>query len=733
MHAGELFLRTAMAAAVASAALFLPSLRGKKTPFAPWALGLHASALVAALAILAEAFLAHRFEVAYVASYSSRALSPALSLAALWAGQEGSILLWVAIGALLALALLRQPGALARPALFFVSLAQVAMMGLLMVRSPFVLGEALPDGRGLNPLLEDPWMVVHPPALFVGYAAMLVPSALAMAALFRGEYRDWNRMAWPWVLFAVVTLGVGIALGGVWAYKVLGWGGYWGWDPVENASLIPWLAAVAMLHGLLIQRTTGAVTRTNLLLALLGWTVVLGGTYLTRSGMLQDFSVHSFADSGLNAPLTTFLLATVVLSAGLLAYRWRTIEAPVSNWVSVSRESALWLGMMTVLVLMVLVAFGTAAPLITSLFGAPASVRTTFYEMVSVPLGIVLLGLMGIAPALRWSRQQGITWVRALWPALAAIVVTFAVALATGMRQPSHLAIAALSAGALAINAVVTVRLFRRGWSYGAGYLGHAGIAVMVLGMVLSTGLGRTERVQLPQGESVQAMGYSLAFHGTATNARGQTMLQVSVEKPGFRFEARPMFFDAPNGEGQVRSPALARNGELYLSPVEVTKATMATGGEPFWVERGREAVIDGVGYTFHGFRMEDGPELRVLADLEIRSGGSVSKASPGMIAGKEGTRPLETEVPGLGSLSVVKIDADRHRVAVMRSGLSMAPAVALLDFSSKPLIPLVWIGALIAVLGTGLAGVRRAAERRPRAEKASAAAREHAVARPSA
>ena len=726
MNSGELLLYVALLAGVASAALFLPALRGKKTPLASWAFATHAVALCGALALLAWYFVAHRFEFTYVADYSSRALSPALALAALWAGQPGSILLWAAIVALLGLALLRQPGALARPAMFFVSLTQLGFMTLLLVRSPFQLSPVTPlDGRGLNPLLEDPWMVVHPPALFIGYAALLMPAALALAALFRGQYRDWNRMVWPWSLFAVVTLGVGIALGGIWAYKVLGWGGYWGWDPVENASLVPWLATVALLHGLMIQRTTGAVTRTNVLLALLGWMLVLGGTYLTRSGVLQNFSVHSFTDSGLSVPLVAFLSATGLLSALLLASRWKSMgaAAAASNWVAVSREAALWLGMMTVLVLMVLVAFGTAAPLITSLFGAPATVRTNFYENISVPLGMLLLVLMALAPVLKWKRQQEIGWLVALWPGAAATLVALGVAWASGMRSTSHLTLVGLAAFALAVNAVVTVRLFRRGWSYGAGYLGHAGIAVMILGMVLSTALGKTERLQLPQNQTVSSMGYSVSFHGDETNPRGQRVLKITVERPDFRFEARPRLYASPQGDGQIREPALARRGELYVSPLDVTPGAFSPS-EPLVLEQGREVVKDGVGYTFGGFRMESGARLQVLADVAVRQGTNIVHVWPGLSAGPDGSQPIEAQIEGLGALSVTKIDADHHRVALLLPTLDMAPPTAVVDFSTKPLIPLVWIGALLAVLGTGLAGIRRAAERRPLAERHPQAAR---------
>jgi len=291
MNPGDLLLKLAFLLAIPAALFYFQDLRGRRGPaVAEWLFGLHSAALLGAVVMLWALFLGHRFEYSYVAEYSSRALSPALTFAASWAGQEGSILLWALLMALVGLALMREPGPLSRPAVFFVTLAQLGLLTLLLLRTPFRLSPVTPaDGQGLNPLLEDPWMVIHPPVLFAGYAAMVAPFALAGAALVLGLWREWNRAVWPWVLLAVLTLGTGIALGGIWAYKVLGWGGYWGWDPVENASLVPWLVAVALLHGLFIQKTTGGLVRSNLLMALLGWLTVLGGTYLTRSGVLQDF------------------------------------------------------------------------------------------------------------------------------------------------------------------------------------------------------------------------------------------------------------------------------------------------------------------------------------------------------------------------------------------------------------------------------------------------------------
>jgi cytochrome c-type biogenesis protein CcmF len=721
MDFGDVLIRLAFIGALLSGALAVPGLFRRPTPGAlPWLFGMQALALGLAFGLLATHFAAHRFEYVYVAQYSSRVLSPALTLAAVWAGQAGSLLLWAALGALVGVAMLGQPGPLARPAIAFVSLSQLFFLVLLLIKSPFERSAvAPPDGMGLNPLLEDPWMVVHPPVLFVGYAAMVAPFALAAASLVRREESEFHRPAWPWALFAVVSLGLGIGLGGVWAYKTLGWGGYWGWDPVENASLIPWLVAVALIHGLLITRTTKALARTNLILALLGYLTVIGGTYLTRSGVLADFSVHSFANEGLNTPLLAFLGSFAALGAGLMAWRWRALAAGAANWASLSRESALWLGLMTVMALAVLVALGTTAPILTALSGRPSNVSIEYYKLISVPLGVALVLLMAVAPALRWTRQQGLHWLTALAPGLAFGLAGAGIAFAAGIRDAAALALVALSGAALGVNAAVTVRLFRRGWSYGAGYLGHVGVAVMVLGMVISGTLGRSERVRLVAGEKVERLGYTLEFSGASAGPRGERIMEIEVSRPGYRYQARPTLVAAPRMEGMMRKPAIDGWNDLYLSPVELESGHVHDDGhdhgsaEPVWVERGQVARIGGAEIAFAGFRMASHERMEVYADLEVRTDGRIASAAPGLRAGANGMEPIAAEVPGFGTVTIAGIDADHGRVAlVLPQGVAAAGAVALVEISTRPLVNLVWIGALLALIGSALAGVRRAGDR---------------------
>ncbi len=714
MFTGDLLLKFAFLLALAATGIYATTFRGRERSSAGnIVFALHSMSLLAALGLLAGYFLNHRFEFEYVAHNSSRALSPALTLAALWAGQEGSILLWATLGSLVGVFLFLQPGRLSAPAMTFVGLSQLFMMALLMAKSPFVTTPVVPaDGAGLNPLLEDPWMVAHPPVLFVGYAAMLVPFALGAAALVRGEYDEWNKRVWPWSLFAVVSLGTGIVLGGIWAYKVLGWGGYWGWDPVENASLVPWLLAVAMLHGLLIQRTLGAMTRTNLLLATLGWLTVVGGTYLTRSGVLSDFSVHSFADTGLGPTLTTFLLGFTFIGGALLAFRWVAIEPKKVEWVSASRESALWLGLMTVVALAVLVAAGTTMPLLTGLAGKPASVRPEFYHGVTMPLALAILLLMAVAPALRWTSRQGLSWTSFLPAALVAGVALLATSFFAGLRDPLWLALLFATGLMLGVNVWMAAKLFRRGWTYGAGYLGHAGVAIMAVGIAVSTGFGRTERLQLDAGEVKDVLGYRVTYAGAKMLPRDTRALEIKVEKGKWSMTALPKMMPSPRGDGMMHTPALDLVRDLYVSPVDVGTTEAQGHAEPVWLTKNQSTDVGGARYTFRGFRMDhEAQQFMAYADIDVERDGERFTVSPAVTADEHGSHAIPADFPGGGKLMLSRMDADNARIAVLLPSVGAAIPTAIIDFSVKPLVNLVWVGALLTLLGTALAGVRRAQE----------------------
>jgi cytochrome c-type biogenesis protein CcmF len=285
-----------------------------------------ATVVTIASMLLMHFILNHQFLYSYVARYSSRDLSLAYLVSSFWAGQEGSFLLWVLLGAWLGIFLISKAGDREPQVMLIYNLNNLFLMILLIKQSPFrMLPIAPPDGQGLNMLLQDPWMVIHPPVVFLGYAAFTIPFAYAMSGLWRKEYDGWIKPALPWTVFSFISLGAGIIIGGYWSYKVLGWGGYWGWDPVENASLLPWLAGMALMHGMILQQTRKKLRKTNFALAAFSFILVIYCTFLTRSGVLADFSVHSFVDLGITGWLVIFMLVFIAIFLALFIARIKEI------------------------------------------------------------------------------------------------------------------------------------------------------------------------------------------------------------------------------------------------------------------------------------------------------------------------------------------------------------------------------------------------------------------------
>ena len=279
-------------------------------------LGACLAAVVASLYLWAM-ILGDHFEIAYVASYSSKELPLMYKVSAFWAGQQGSLLLWLLIHALASLYLCHR-GRMTAAGLTVYSVLESLLVILVLAKSPFVASTTVvQDGVGLNPLLQDPWMAVHPPIIFIGYALLAVPFAYALGALLKGEAKEsWLEPARRWALLAWGFLGAGVFIGGYWAYKVLGWGGYWGWDPVENSSLVPWLLVGVFIHVLHVAKRRPAALSALHLSVIFTFALVIYGTFLTRSGILGDFSVHSF--SGTSIGMTLAVVNAIVLIGGLV-------------------------------------------------------------------------------------------------------------------------------------------------------------------------------------------------------------------------------------------------------------------------------------------------------------------------------------------------------------------------------------------------------------------------------
>ena len=613
-------------------------------------------------------------------------------------------------------------------AMFFLSLPVVMLTLVTVMRGPFLMfpaGHIPADGQGLNPLLQDPWMTIHPPVLFTGFSSLAVPFAIAMAAMVRRQYDGWVRFALPWVVFSTAILATGFIMGGVWAYKVLGWGGYWGWDPVENGSFIPWLANVALLHGLLVQRVTGSLRRSNLFLAVTAYALVLYASFLTRSGVLADFSVHSFANLGLTGFLMSFLFLVVIAGYGLWLFRLRDIPAPAQPLGNFSRESMMWLGQLVFMLMCVLVGVGMSAPLITRLFGPPSNVQTSYYNLVNAPLAIVMGLLLGVAPLMRWRRQEPAALLRAALPSVVLALVLTLATMVGGVRQAIPVAIIFSAAFALASNTVVTARGFRAGWKHGVAYLGHMGVSVLLIGIIASSRYGTSAQVQLPQGEERQVLGYRLTYQGVQKGRDGKDHVLIAVASPAGRFEATPALYWSEFNQGYMKKPHIERylTHDVYISPLEIVGGE-EQGGGGLWLTPGETREVGSARYTFEGFDPQMGEVVRLAARLHVEMNGRTVPARPVLeINTSTGSRnSIPAYLPGGASVEIANADPSTGRVALLVPGMPRQSGgnVLAVEVSTKPFIGLVWLGSIV-MLGSAFLTVLRRAQDLKKAEAPAA------------
>lgn len=546
-------------------AVSLAAARGRPDMLRSARFGAYATCALVLLAVcvLAYAFQSHDFRIRYVARYSDRSMSWWYLVTSLWGGQDGSLLWWAALlcgytagvtawmkGRYLEL----QPYVLAT------LMSILAFFGLLMLfaANPFstYVAAAPPDGEGLNPLLQNYWMTIHPPTLYLGFVGWSVPFAFVVAALATGRLHDeWVHAVRRWSLIAWLFLSIGLTLGMIWSYEELGWGGYWAWDPVENASFMPWLVGTAYIHSAMIQERYGMLKVWNVFLLCLTFIMTIFGTFLTRSGMIS--SVHSFARSDIGIWFAWYLVFLVVGCILLIAFRLPRLKAQHRIQALLSREFAFLLNNWILLALMVFVLGLTTFPLVTEwIEGQQATVGPSVYNHLLIPFGLILLCLMGAGPMISWRRATGKNLVRAfMFPTAAGLVVgllhgiggwfvgfppyvtvepIFDTAVGTGLAKFTGIApVIATTLSAFVIASVVqefqrgaAVRM-RKGETLGAalwtlvgkarrrygGYIVHVGITLMYIGF---TGAAYDVEVEeaLSEGEVMEVGDYRVRFDG---------------------------------------------------------------------------------------------------------------------------------------------------------------------------------------------------------------------------
>jgi cytochrome c-type biogenesis protein CcmF len=675
--------------------------------------------------------LTHSFEYAYVAHYSSLSLPLLYQVSAFWAGQEGTFLLWGLLVALLGWVMIARQGVSTGVAPGLVSLYIAFLHLLMIVKSPFEYGATVPpDGQGMNPLLQDPWMAIHPPILFVGYAAAIFPFALAMAGLATRDYDLWKRYGFRWTLFSALTLGAGIIIGAFWAYEVLGWGGYWGWDPVENSSLVPWLTLLALIHGMVVEKGKGALRRTNLFLAIVTFLLVLYATFLTRSGVLADFSVHSFVDLGINNYLVAVLAATAAYGFGLFAKRFREISSPPVDHRSFNRELFLVLSIFVLSASALFTFAGMSSPIFTRIFGEASQVDISFYNRVNLPVAIAMAFLLGVTPFLGWVGEKSGPLAKRLSMPLALTALATVIAYVAGVTSPGLLLFAAMSCFGLISNAVIAFRQYRSGWIGLGGPVSHIGVTLLLIGIIGSGNFTETKKVMLQQGEPQSVFGYDVTFKGVQPMPDTKDQVLLDISDGSSSFEAAPRLYYSEYNQGVMREPHIKvlPLKDLYLSPMEVQGGAQAAEHHHPELELAMGETKEAGGYriTFEKFEMgqhSQSAATMVGAVLTVAVNGESHTLTPAISFNRDGRRETSpVPLPALAAtangaeppvviLSAMQVEGKRILLEFHGFGdEAEAPQAAalLLEVRMIPMMMVIWTGVVLIVAGSLLAFFKR-------------------------
>jgi cytochrome c-type biogenesis protein CcmF len=676
-------------------------------------------ALLTLCVVLIEiAFAGDDFSYNIVQQHSSIETPAFYKLAAMWSSQEGSLLLWAWVLSIASsLALLATRGKLREIVPYATAvLAGVTSFftGLMLFAggvNPFAgLSPAPADGIGLNPLLQHPSMMIHPPMLYSGYVAFTIPFAFAVGALItRRVDADWIRATRRFALIAWAFLGFGLLLGARWSYTELGWGGYWAWDPVENAALMPWLVGTAFLHSIMVQEKRGMLKAWNACLIVATFSLALLGTFLVRSGVLQ--SIHAFGDSTVGPYILGLIAVVLVGSTALIVSRLDDLRSPKRIDSLASREAVFLVNNLLLVALCVTIFWGTFFPLISELFtGDKASLAAPWFDRYTTPLAILLVLFTGIGPLLAWRR---VSWaaakrvfvVPAAVGATAAVVLgvatdaghkpwalalfAFAAFALTGLAQEFWRGAAArrsLAGGSMPAALVAVVSRNRR--RYG-GYVVHVGVAVLLIGVAASSSFQTNRELRLRPGQSAVVDGRRLTYERPTVGVDSEAFTfgaVLGVEQGGKRFALRPSKrFFRPTG---VESATI---GSFFDGEATSEVGLKAGFGSDLWT-----AVAPDTSAVHRRIR---------AADAGFRACVSAAPGTPPQCKAVRGLMRAAAANPALRPTALAQIDALQAATArrLARSYLSDG-APATFKVIVNPLVTWLWIGGAIALVGALIA-----------------------------
>jgi cytochrome c-type biogenesis protein CcmF len=583
--------------------------------FARITYGVHVAAVIAVIFILFFITAKHKFQYHYVWNYSSRSLPGQYILSSFWHGQEGSFLLWIFWNAVLGLIVIKISNKKwEAPVMTIFAIVQVFLCSMLLGvvlpgidlkigSSPFLLlKEAMPelpvwqmnanfvpeDGKGMNPLLQNYWMVIHPPTLFLGFATTLVPFSYMIAGLWQGKYSEWIKPSLAWSIVSALILGIGILMGAYWAYETLNFGGYWNWDPVENAVYVPWLVMVAAIHTQIANRNSGTAIKASIILIISQFILILYSTFLTRSGILGNASVHSFTDLGLSGQLLIYMFTFVAISVAICVYHWKKIPTDTREYDSYSREFWIFMGATVLCLAAFQVIFTTSIPVFNKIAESLGFVSNmalpadpiAHYSKFQLWAFIIIAILTGIGQYVWWGRLKKLGWFKAFVnTALTAFILT---AIIINVEHVYNIEYGLLLfAGLFSIigNGTIIFNMLKGNYKLSGGAVTHIGVALMLLGVLFSAGYSKVVSLNA-SGLTISNKDEAFTKNNDKENKENislwqnvpQKMAEYTLTYKGMRMKARSMpNYLKPNQieviEGDFRAIAmedLTAEGKVY-------------------------------------------------------------------------------------------------------------------------------------------------------------------------
>ena len=608
---GRILILGSLLAAAAGAILGFAAGRTRSLDGLKWARRfayLYAALIIGAALVMEYALLTHDFSVSYVAQVGSRSIPLWVTIVSLWSSLEGSILFWgLVLGAYIALATYfsRDRYVEYQPDAIGVWLACATFFSFLIAgpANPFNLVSPVPaDGPGPNPLLQNHvLMAIHPPFLYLGYVGMTIPFGFACAALLKGRMGHTvlkplrESLMLPWIFQTIA-----IMLGGWWAYEVLGWGGYWAWDPVENASLLPWLTATAALHSIIVVERRGILKGWTVTMIQATFLLVILGTFMTRSGVFN--SVHSFTQSAIGPTILAFLAVALLFTVALLAFRIDKLEAEGNIEGAASREAMFLVNNLLFVLLTFTVLIGTVFPLVVeAVKGKQMSVGRPYFDSMVVPVGVALLFVLGVGPALPWGRATKEQLKKALLPPIGTAIVFAAAVYALGIRAPwtvvtmfcggytAHVTLKEMFLPMLQrlrrgdnLGTAFVEGQLRRGRRRFGSYIVHASMVVVIVAIAVSSSMRQETELHFTKGQTHNASGFEITFHGVEERSephRFVTAGRFDISRNGRKLKTlepkmnQYQMMREPIGSPDVYTTAA---GDLYLALSNIDPETQS-------------------------------------------------------------------------------------------------------------------------------------------------------------